>query len=151
RAIWESYRFVDDVPVLESLPAVGSIGIAGPTGPAADTMRGLSMQLFGLHAPNEVVTVAFTDSEWAGELEWVKWLPHTTSETSPFKSLQLADSAPAAPALLSALEEYVLRAGQNPDRRGPFCETWNPMEYGTDVNKAAQESSSRAKISVIGM
>jgi len=145
----ERYRFVDDVPVLESLPAVGSIGIAGPTGPAADTMRGLSMQLFGLHAPNEVVTVAFTDSEWAGELEWVKWLPHTTSETSPFKSLPLADSAPAATALLSALEEYVLRAGQNPDRRGPFSETWNPMEYGTDVNKAAQESSSRAKISVI--
>src|SRR5699024_11275322 len=77
----ERYRFVDDVPVLESLSAVGSIGIAGPTGPAADTLRGLAMQLFGLHAPNEVVTVAFTDSEWAGELEWVKWLPHTTSET----------------------------------------------------------------------
>src|SRR5690625_6310830 len=46
----ERYRYVDDVPVLESLPAVGSIGVAGPTGAAADTMRGLAMQIFGLHA-----------------------------------------------------------------------------------------------------
>src|SRR5699024_11343494 len=36
-----------------------------------------------------------------------------------------------------------------PDPRGPFSETWTPMQYGTDVNKAAQETKSRAKISVI--
>jgi len=145
----ERYRYVDDVPVMESLPAVGSIGVAGPTGPAADTMRGLALQLFGLHAPNEVVTVAFTDSEWTGELEWIKWLPHTTSETSPFKELPLADSAPAANALLSSLEEYVLRAGKSPAHLGPFAETWNPMLYGTDVNKASMETNSRIPISVI--
>ena len=52
----------------------------------------------------------------------MKWLPHTTSETSPFKDLPLADSAPTANALLSALEEYVLRAGGAPSPRGPFAE-----------------------------
>lgn len=145
----ERFRYVEHVPVLESLPAVGSIGVAGPTGPAADTLRGLAMQIFGLHAPNEVVTVAFADAEWTGELEWIKWLPHATSETSPFKSLPLADSAPAATALLSALEEYVLRGSKHPDHRGPFAETWTPMQYGTDVNKAAQETNARVQISVI--
>src|SRR5699024_211483 len=136
------------VPGREARPAGGSLGSAGPRGPAADTLRGLSMQLFGLRAPNEVVTVAFTVSEWAGELEWVKWLPHTTSETSPFKALPLADSAPAANALLSALEEYVLQASKSPSRRGPFSEEWNPMRYGTDVNKASGEVTA-PEVSVI--
>ena len=145
----ERYRYVDNVPLLESLTAVGSVGVAGPNGPAADAMRGLGVQLFGLHAPNEVVTVTFADPEWADELEWIKWLPHTTSETSPFKDLPLADSAPAANALLSALEEYVLRAGSKPSDRGPFSERWNPMVYGTDVNKAADETDTRGRISVI--
>src|SRR5699024_12133709 len=145
----ERYRYVDDVPVMESLPAVGSIGVAGHTGPAADTMRGLAMQLFGLHATNEVVTVALTDSEWTGDLEWIKWLPHTTSETSRFKELPLADSAPAANALLSSLEDYVLRGGKVPDQRGPFSERWTPMHYGKDVNRAAQENNSKVQTAVI--
>ena len=145
----ERYRYVDNVPVLESLPAAGSVGVAGPTGPAADAMRGLAVQLFGLHAPNEVVTVAFADSEWVGELEWIKWLPHTTSETSPFKDQPLADSAPTANALLSSLEEYVLRAGSRPSPRGPFAENWNPMQYGTNVNRAADETVTKVPISVI--
>ncbi|QYJ05594.1 FHA domain-containing protein [Nocardioides panacisoli] len=143
------YRYVDGVPLLESLRAVGSVGVAGPTGPASDAMRGLAVQLFGLHAPNEVVSVAFADSDWAGELEWIKWLPHTTSETSPFKDLPLADSAPTANALLSALEEYVLRAGRAPEQRGPFAERWNPMQYGTDVHRAGEETSTREQVSVI--
>ncbi|GAA4429382.1 FtsK/SpoIIIE domain-containing protein [Georgenia halophila] len=145
----ERYRYVDDVPVLESLPAAGSLGVAGPTGPAADAMRGLAVQLFGLHAPNEVVTVAFADADWTSELEWIKWLPHTTSETSMFKDLPLADSAPTANALLSSLEEYVLRAGSSPQHRGPLGEEWNPMRYGTNVRRAGEETSSKVRISVV--
>lgn len=145
----ERYRYVDDVPVLESLQASGSVGVAGPTGPAADVMRGLAVQLFGLHAPNEVVTVAFADAEWTEELDWIKWLPHTTSETSPFKEMPLADSAPAAGALLSSLEEYVLRGSKSPEPRGPFSETWNPTYYGKDVNRAAQENNARLNVAVV--
>lgn len=145
----ERYAYVDDVPVLESFRAAGSIGVAGPTGPASDALRGLAVQLFGLHAPNEVVTVAFADTDWTAELEWIKWLPHTTSETNPFKDLPLADSAPAANALLSSLEEYVLRANSAPERRGPFSESWNPMLYGTDAHRAAEEGNQKIQISVI--
>ena len=145
----ERYRYVDDVPVLESLTAAGSIGVAGADAPAADAMRGLAVQLLGLHAPNEVVSVAFAGSEGVAELEWIKWLPHTTSETSPFSAFPLADSAPAANALLSALEEYVMSLAKDPKNRGPFNEEWNPMLYGTDVEKAASKNDARRRLSVI--
>ncbi|WP_417509072.1 FtsK/SpoIIIE domain-containing protein [Microbacterium sp.] len=147
----ERYRLVHEVPVLETLPASGSIGVAGPDAVAADAVRGLAVQVFGLHAPNDVVAVAFADSDWVEELEWLKWLPHTSSETSPFKDLPLADSAPTANALLNQLEDYVMRLVKGPAHRGPFKETWNPMLYGTDVHRAAEETDVKTRISVIIM
>ena len=51
----ERYRYVHDVPVLETLPASGSIGVAGPKDVAADVVRGLAVQreatLFWLASP----------------------------------------------------------------------------------------------------
>ncbi|MTE24449.1 FtsK/SpoIIIE domain-containing protein [Microbacterium sp. ZXX196] len=145
----ERYRDVHAVPVLESFPAAGSIGVAGPEALAADAMRGLAVQVFGLHAPNEVVTVAFADAEWVSQLEWIKWLPHTSTETSPFRDLPLADTEPTANALLSSLEEYVSRLVKAPSHRGPFSETWNPMRYGTDVHRAGEETDAKKRISVV--
>ncbi|WP_314649315.1 FtsK/SpoIIIE domain-containing protein [uncultured Microbacterium sp.] len=148
----ERYAFVDDVPVFETLADAGSVGIAGPQGPVADTMRGVAVQLFGLHAPNDVVAVAFADSAWTPELEWLKWMPHTSSERSPFRDMALADSAPTSAALLSTLEEHVSRAvaaSGSGEPRGPFKEDWNPLLYGTDVARAAGEHKSTPPISVI--
>lgn len=148
----ERYEFVEDVPVFDTLADAGSIGIAGPQGPVADTMRGIAVQLFGLHAPNDVVAVAFADSAWTPELDWLKWMPHTSSEKSPFRNMALADSAPTGAALLSTLEEYVLRAGSEGgggEPRGPFKEDWNPLLYGTDVARAATDHKSTPPLSVI--
>ncbi|WP_314506245.1 FtsK/SpoIIIE domain-containing protein [uncultured Microbacterium sp.] len=148
----ERYAFVDDVPVFESLADAGSIGIAGPQGAVGDTMRGLAVQLFGLHAPNDVVVVAFADSAWTPEMDWLKWMPHTSSDRSPFRDAALADSAPTSASLLSMLEEYVLRAeasGGGGEPRGPFKEDWNPLRYGTDVSRAASEHKSTPALSVI--
>ncbi len=148
----ERYAFVDDVPVFDTFVDAGSIGIAGPQGPVADTMRGLAVQLFGLHAPNDVVAVAFADSAWTPELEWLKWMPHTSSDKSPFRDMALADSAPTGATLLSALEEYVQRAqttGGGGEPRGPFKEDWNPLLYGTDVARAASEHKKAPALSVI--
>lgn len=147
----ERYAFVDDVPVFDTLADAGSIGIAGPQGAVADAMRGIAVQLFGLHAPNDVVAVAFADSAWTPELDWLKWMPHTSSEKSPFRDMALADSAPTGAALLSTLEEYVLRAGAvgGGEPRGPFKEDWNPLLYGTDVARAANEHQKTPPVSVI--
>ncbi|WP_454116688.1 FtsK/SpoIIIE domain-containing protein [Microbacterium aurum] len=147
----ERYAFVDDVPVFETLPAAGSIGIAGPRALVADAMRGVAVQLFGLHAPNDVVAVAFADSTWTSELDWLKWLPHTTSERSPFQTMPLADSAPTGAALLNSLEDYVQRAagGGSGEPRGPFKDEWNPLQYGTDVARAAEDRGRTPPVSVI--
>ncbi|NYE21208.1 FtsK/SpoIIIE domain-containing protein [Microbacterium immunditiarum] len=146
------YEFVDDVPVFDTLSDAGSIGIAGPRALVADTMRGIAVQLFGLHAPNDLVAVAFADSAWTPELDWLKWLPHTSSERSPFAHGALADSAPTSASLLNSLEEYVSRAAARADKgepRGPFKEDWNPLVYGTDVARAATERQKAPQVSVI--
>ena len=149
----ERYSTVDDVPVFELLADAGSLGIAGPQNLAADAMRGLAVQLFGLHAPNDVVAVAFTDSAWTAELDWLKWMPHTSSEKSPFRDVALADSAPTGAALLSMLEDYVQRAAGGSENkgepRGPFKDDWNPLLYGTDVARAATDHMKTSPVSVI--
>ncbi|MCT9818891.1 FtsK/SpoIIIE domain-containing protein [Microbacterium sp. W1N] len=146
----DRYRLIDGVPVLESLQSVGAIGVAGPTLPAADALRGLCVQLFGLHSPNELVAVALTEPEWAQQLEWLKWLPHTSSERSPFRDLPLADSASTGAALLSGLEELVMRrskAAASP--RLPFDDDWDSMRYGTDVRRAAEEATFPGQTAVL--
>ncbi|MGM1028809.1 MAG: FtsK/SpoIIIE domain-containing protein [Actinomycetota bacterium] len=145
----ERLREVDDVPVFESLSTAGSIGVAGVKGVAADALRGIAVQLFGLHAPNEVVAVALCDPEWTEELDWLKWLPHTTSATSPFAAMPLADSAPAGAALLNALEEHVMRRAKPPEPRGPMADRWTPMDFGTDVERAAGITQSKHQTSVV--
>jgi len=147
----ERYVSVEDVPVFDTLAAAGSIGIAGPRGLTADAMRGVAVQLFGLHAPNDIVSVAFADSSWTPELDWLKWMPHTSSERSPFRGAPLADSAPTGAALLSSLEEYVRRESGASDGlpRGPFKDDWNPQYYGTDVARAAEDRGTAPRVSVI--
>ena len=146
----DRYRMIDGVPVLESLQSVGVIGVAGAEREAADALRGLCVQLFGLHSPNELVTIALTEPDWAAQLEWLKWLPHTSSERSPFRDMPLSDSAPTGAALLSGLEELVMRrskAASSP--RLPNDDDWDPMRYGTDVRRAAEEATFPGQTAVL--
>ncbi|WP_144719959.1 FtsK/SpoIIIE domain-containing protein [Agrococcus jejuensis] len=141
-ALEERYATISDVPVFETLLSTGSLGVAGPKAAASDAMRGLGVQLFGMHAPNDVVSVALADPDWVEELEWLKWLPHTTSEKNPFKDMPLADSAPTGQALLSAIEEHIMRRSKKTeaDLRAPYKDDWDPMDFGTDVERASKES-----------
>ncbi|MWC00377.1 FtsK/SpoIIIE domain-containing protein [Agromyces seonyuensis] len=132
----EKYSTIDAVPLIEMLPSSGAIGIAGPREYAADVARGIGVQLFGLHAPNEVVTAAIVDPAWTSELEWMKWLPHTTSPRSPFAEMALADSQSAGTALLNGLEEAILeRLKGSPTRRGPLTERDTTMTAGKRVGE----------------
>ncbi|MGM1017072.1 MAG: FtsK/SpoIIIE domain-containing protein [Actinomycetota bacterium] len=146
----ERYKMIGDVPILESLQSVGSIGVAGPTSLASDALRGIAVQLFGVHSPNELVTVALTEPGWANELDWLKWLPHTSSERNPFKEMSLADSASTGTALLSGLEEIVLRRSREAkSMRPPYGEDWDPMLYGTDVKRAAEEATFPGQAAIV--
>ncbi|BDZ63901.1 FtsK/SpoIIIE domain-containing protein [Agromyces mangrovi Wang et al. 2018] len=136
----ERFATIDDIPVVELLPSAGALGVAGPRGVAADVVRGLGVQLFGLHAPNEIITAAIVDPGWARELEWLKWMPHTTSPRSPFAQFALADSQATGTALLNALEETILqRLSGTATRRGPLRDADTAMELGSQIGEAIDQ------------
>lgn len=141
RLLRDRFAQLDDVPAIELLPSAGAIGIAGPRELAADVARALGVQLFGLHAPNEVVTAAIIDPAWTGDMEWMKWLPHTTSPRSPFAEMALADSQSAGTALLNGLEEAILeRLSGSATRRGPVPENETSMALGKSVGESRDAS-----------
>ncbi len=134
------YEYIDDVPIVEILPSSGALGIAGPQHVSADVMRGIAVQLFGLHAPNEIITAAIVDPSWARELEWLKWLPHTSSSRNPFADFALADNQSAGTALLNALEETILeRLAGTPTRRGPLKPADTSMAIGAQVGQLVEK------------
>ncbi|MGR2752992.1 FtsK/SpoIIIE domain-containing protein [Agromyces arachidis] len=130
----DRYFEIDDVPVMEVLSSSGALGIAGPANLAADALRGVAVQLFGLHAPNDVVAAAIVDPAWSRELDWLKWLPHASGERNPVGGAALADSPSAGAALLNALEELILaRLHAAPVRRGPLADDDTSMARGSKV------------------
>ncbi len=142
----ERFEEIDDVPLVEILPASGALGIAGPTELAADALRGLGVQVFGLHAPNEVVAAAILDPEWSRELHWLRWLPHVTSPQSDFAHIALADSQTAGTVLLNALEETILeRLSGSPTHRGPLGEKDSAMQLGENVGESRSEKYKAAR------
>lgn len=142
----ERHKWVEDVPLVETFPSAGAIGIAGSKEAAADIMRGLAVQIFGMHAPNEVITAAIVDPSWTHEMEWMKWLPHTTSARSPFAEIALADSQSAGTALLNALEEAILqRSDQAASHRGPLKTGHGSMALGSVVGEAISERADLGK------
>jgi S-DNA-T family DNA segregation ATPase FtsK/SpoIIIE len=141
-ALRQRHETIDEVPLVEMLPHAGAIGIAGPRHLAADVLRGIGIQVFGLHAPNELITAAIVGPAWAKELEWMKWLPHTTSPRSPFADLALADSQSAGTALLSGLEEAILgQLSGTPSRRGPLREEETTMALGARVGDGGESGN----------
>lgn len=136
------FSHIDQVPVLELMPSAGAIGIAGPREAVADAVRGLAVQLFGMHAPNEVIAASIVDPSWTAELEWMKWLPHTTGSRSPFADVALADSQSAATVLLNGLEEAVLIGGPaHASLKGPLKEQEGSMQLGARVGEAVEPRS----------
>ena len=136
------FTYVEQVPILELLPSAGAIGIAGPREAVADAIRGIAVQLFGMHAPNELIAASIVDPSWTPELEWLKWLPHTTSSRSPFAEIALADSQSAGAALLNALEEAVLVGGPSSALlKGPLKFDEGSMRLGARVGETATQRS----------
>lgn len=136
----DRFAIIDGVPIMETLPLAGAIGVAGPREEAADVVRGLAVQLFGLHAPNELVTAAIVDPSWTPELEWMKWLPHTSSPRSPFRDLALADSPSAGLAILNGLEEAIIVSDiETASRRGPLAGDGGSMSLGARVGERSED------------
>ena len=143
KKLTDDYEVVDEVPIVELMSSAGALGIAGSKEHAADILRGIGVQLFGLHAPNELITAAIIDPSWTNELEWMKWLPHTTSPKSPFAEMSLADSQSAGTVLLNGLEEVILsRLSGSPTHLGPLKDSESSMTLGERVGESIQDGKS---------
>lgn len=108
---WESLQRVAaefgdvcPVPVIERFDRCGSIGIAGDPYWAEGVAAAIAVQLVGLHSPHELLLACFAGQEHEANWSWLKWLPHVAPVASPIPSWPLAEDAPSALRLLSALE-----------------------------------------------
>lgn len=112
--VTEQFRFVDRVPVVGSFDRSGSIGVAGPRDAMLSVARGLLLQLVGLHSPAELVVCGLASSRSADAWEWLKWLPHTTSELSPLGGAHLASTPPGCSDLVDELTDLLgARSGED--------------------------------------
>ncbi|MFT4287306.1 FtsK/SpoIIIE domain-containing protein [Nocardioides sp.] len=126
RELESRFSLVGDVPLVESGAVAGALGVVGAQH-APDALRGLLLQLTGLHSPAELVVVALTSQAERAELEWLRWLPHTSSPQSPIQGIHLADTQPSIGQVVAELEEMVrTRLGRGaeepPPPQGPLAQ-----------------------------
>lgn len=106
-SVCSQFSFVDRVPIVGDFAGAGSIGVGGPDEAARAVARGLVLQLAALHSPAEVVIAAVASASSAAHWEWLKWLPHTTSDQSPVDDSHLASSPPACSNLVAQVAELI--------------------------------------------
>ncbi|GAB2451847.1 FtsK/SpoIIIE domain-containing protein [Xylanimonas ulmi] len=149
-AVTTAYGSVDGVPVVENLYDAGALGFAGPPARVAGVLNAVLVQLTGLHAPSELVVTAAVSPVWTRPLQWLTWVPHTSSPQSPVEGLHLADSAGGASRLLAQLEELVaqrLKAGAA-RRRGAVDEAGAAIERGAGVG-SGEESGTHSQVPAV--
>lgn len=141
-ALCERHRVLGGLPIVERLVDAGAIGLAGAPEHLGPVLDGVLAQLSCLHAPTELVVAAVVSSSWAARLDWLKWLPHSSSSQSPIDGIShLADTSIAAAALLDAIEELVRRRTASTGRatsRGPIARSSSALETSAAPEAAAR-------------
>lgn len=147
-----TFKYIDAVPVVDNLYDSGALGIAGPNTEVAKAANSTLIQVTGLHSPAELAVCALVSSQWSAELEWLKWVPHTSSPQSPITVGHLADSASSAATLLGALEELIqARTKLNSDatRRGAIEQREAALERGGEVGSSNKDDGTDSPIPAI--
>jgi len=114
---------ISDVPVAVPLAELGVVAAHGAAEVVDDVLAAALVQVACLHSPEDLVVAgAFApDRAFA---DWVRWLPHVRSATSPLAGPHLRTSADDARGLLAALVEVADRRvadrDQRVDRRWPW-------------------------------
>ena len=99
----DGFGLAPSVPAIVPLDAVGGLGVAGPPAAALDLGRWIVAAAAALHSPRDLNVVGFVGEDRFAEWEWLKWLPHTRSVTSPLTGAHLAATEGGADRLLDAL------------------------------------------------
>ncbi len=109
----DQYTHVEAVPAVGSLRESGSLGIAGGRTAALGVARSVIGQLVLLHSPAEMVLLGAMSSTSARDWDWLKWVPHTSSDHTPIKTDNLASSPGSVLRLVSELEDLLARRAED--------------------------------------
>ncbi|HEY0261360.1 MAG TPA: FtsK/SpoIIIE domain-containing protein [Lacisediminihabitans sp.] len=150
-AVVEENRHIDGVPIIDNLFDSGALGIAGSPAAATGSLNSILVQITALHSPAELVVAALVSPRWSHELEWLKWMPHTSSPHSPIEVTHLADSAASGAQLLSAIEGLVADrlGGKEAQRRGALDLEGAALERGADVGASGSTSGTPSPVPAI--
>jgi S-DNA-T family DNA segregation ATPase FtsK/SpoIIIE len=71
------FRNLEAVPLTVDFKGVGSLGVAGPSGPTNTLVISMLCQIIGNHSPNEVRTLAIFPTMHLDAWDWLRWAPHS--------------------------------------------------------------------------
>ncbi|MBL0885442.1 FtsK/SpoIIIE domain-containing protein [Myceligenerans indicum] len=148
----DKHKDIAGVPVVENLYDAGALGFAGPPEQVTGSLNAVLLQLTGLHSPSELAIAAMVSPVWTASLQWLTWIPHTSSPHSPLEEHHLADSAGGAQKLLAELEELVsnrLKAQRGARRRGALKEDEGALERGGEVGTGADEAGTKSPVPAV--
>jgi S-DNA-T family DNA segregation ATPase FtsK/SpoIIIE len=106
---------VFDAPITVDLVEAGIVGLWGDRDQVGAVGRSLVAQAACLHSPEDLVIVAGLGPATLHGFEWLKWLPHVRSSTSPLEGEHLAVGTDDTRRLLASL--LTVAADRN-DRAG---------------------------------
>jgi S-DNA-T family DNA segregation ATPase FtsK/SpoIIIE len=114
------FATVPAVPATLPLAGVSAVGLAGPHDRTTGLGRWLAVQAAALHSPSDLVIAAAIAPRHLAEWEWLKWLPHARSASSPLDAGPLAASSLASREMLRSLSALVAtRRAEAQERYGP--------------------------------
>jgi len=143
-AVVDAHERIADVPIIDNLYDSGALGIAGGPQQAIGSLNSIMVQLTALHSPAELVVTSLVTPAWSSQLEWLKWIPHTSSPQSPIEGGHLADSAASASTVLSNIEGVVeqrLKSASDTMRRGAMSQNDAALERGAAVGSQSGSSN----------
>ncbi|HEY8544990.1 MAG TPA: FtsK/SpoIIIE domain-containing protein [Acidimicrobiales bacterium] len=82
-AMLAHHTTVLDVPVTVNVVEAGTVGFCGEPGHVAAVGRAVVVQAACLHSPEDLVVAAAVGELNVNGHDWLKWLPHVRSATSP--------------------------------------------------------------------
>jgi S-DNA-T family DNA segregation ATPase FtsK/SpoIIIE len=93
RLLLSKYSQVENVPLVSSLRALGTLVVSGSQERAHALLRSMLCEIAAFHAPDDVRVISYFPREAAAEWSWLKWLPHTRLFRQ-FKSARQQDIEP---------------------------------------------------------
>jgi S-DNA-T family DNA segregation ATPase FtsK/SpoIIIE len=116
------HAVVRDVPIAVNLVDAGVVGLHGDPATVAAVGSALAAQAVCLHSPEDLVVAAAVQVADAPVLEWLKWVPHVRSSTSPLDGDHLAVGPDATRRLLARLMGVAADRAERGRDQGPG--TW---------------------------